>query len=519
MDAITLLTDEHAKMRKLLTELEATTERGVKTRQELFATIKGELTLHEVIEEEIFYPELKAHPKAEDIVLEGYQEHHVVDLLMGELEEPGRQRRDLGRQGQGHEGERRASHGGRGGRHVQAGPPRLRPCRARGPGPSDGGAAVSAAASSGSRSPRAGRARRARDESLRAGRHTARSPRTPWSCEDGPAMRTIDWVDGEIHLIDQTRLPDELVVLRISELDQLIDAIARLAVRGAPALGVAGGFGVALLAAAPPGRRGCRASRRAAPARCPPDGGQPRLGRRPRAALPAGRARRRAFRGRADPRRGHRGLRGHGDPRRRPDRRARRAAGGARDDDLQHRRAGGRGAWDGAGRDRRAPCPRQPRGGAAARDPAAAPGCPAHGLGAGPRWGRRSGCWSTPRRHPCSCAAARTSCSSARTGSPATGTPPTRSAACRWRSRRVMPACRSWWSRRRRRSTRRPRRATGSRSRNAATAEVTSYRGVRSAPAGTRALNPAFDVTPAGLITAIVTDRRVVRLDRGETPG
>ena len=52
-----------------------------------------------------------------------------------------------------------------------------------------------------------------------------------------------------------------------------------------------------------------------------------------------------------------------------------------------------------------------------------------------------------------------------------------------------------------------------------ADAEVTSFHGARSAPAGTRALNPAFDVTPAGLITAIVTDRRVVRLDRGETPG
>ncbi|HEY6570147.1 MAG TPA: S-methyl-5-thioribose-1-phosphate isomerase [Candidatus Limnocylindrales bacterium] len=49
--------------------------------------------------------------------------------------------------------------------------------------------------------------------------------------------------------------------------------------------------------------------------------------------------------------------------------------------------------------------------------------------------------------------------------------------------------------------------------------EVTGFRGVRTAPAGTRALNPAFDVTPAGLITAIVTDRRVVRLDRGEVPG
>ena len=86
MDAITLLKHDHDKVKKLLTELESTTERGVKTRSELFATIKGELTVHEIIEEEIFYPELKAHPKAKDIVLEGFEEHHVVDLLMGELE-------------------------------------------------------------------------------------------------------------------------------------------------------------------------------------------------------------------------------------------------------------------------------------------------------------------------------------------------------------------------------------------------------------------------------------------------
>ena len=86
MDAITLLTTDHKKVKRLLTEIESTTERGVKTRTELFATIKGELTVHEIIEEEIFYPELRAHPKAKDIVLEGYQEHHVVDLLMSELE-------------------------------------------------------------------------------------------------------------------------------------------------------------------------------------------------------------------------------------------------------------------------------------------------------------------------------------------------------------------------------------------------------------------------------------------------
>ncbi|MEU4703927.1 S-methyl-5-thioribose-1-phosphate isomerase [Nonomuraea dietziae] len=59
-------------------------------------------------------------------------------------------------------------------------------------------------------------------------------------------MRTIDWVDGAIELVDQTLLPDELVMLRITTVDALIEAIQRLAVRGAPALGVAGAFGVAL---------------------------------------------------------------------------------------------------------------------------------------------------------------------------------------------------------------------------------------------------------------------------------
>jgi hypothetical protein len=85
MHALTMLMDDHAKLKKLLAELETTTERGVKTREELFAKIKRELTVHEIIEEEIFYPALKAHPKAKDIVLEGYEEHGVVDILMGEL--------------------------------------------------------------------------------------------------------------------------------------------------------------------------------------------------------------------------------------------------------------------------------------------------------------------------------------------------------------------------------------------------------------------------------------------------
>jgi methylthioribose-1-phosphate isomerase len=48
---------------------------------------------------------------------------------------------------------------------------------------------------------------------------------------------------------------------------------------------------------------------------------------------------------------------------------------------------------------------------------------------------------------------------------------------------------------------------------------VVSFGGITVAPAGTEAIYPAFDVTPAGLITAIVTEKRVIRLDRGEMLG
>ena len=60
--------------------------------------------------------------------------------------------------------------------------------------------------------------------------------------------------------------------------------------------------------------------------------------------------------------------------------------------------------------------------------------------------------------------------------------------------------------------------ATTSRSRSAAEEEVLAFDGRRTAPAGSRAFNPAFDVTPADLVTAIVTERRVIRPALGERP-
>jgi len=62
-------------------------------------------------------------------------------------------------------------------------------------------------------------------------------------------MRTIDWVDGRIRIIDQTRLPAELCTIDIAEVPELVRHIRSLAVRGAMALGVAGALGMALAAA------------------------------------------------------------------------------------------------------------------------------------------------------------------------------------------------------------------------------------------------------------------------------
>lgn len=61
-------------------------------------------------------------------------------------------------------------------------------------------------------------------------------------------MRTIDWADGKIRTIDQTRLPEEEVFLSLGTVEELAEAISSLRVRGAPALGVAGGLGIALAA-------------------------------------------------------------------------------------------------------------------------------------------------------------------------------------------------------------------------------------------------------------------------------
>ncbi|HIH44928.1 MAG TPA: hypothetical protein HA257_07620, partial [Candidatus Methanoperedenaceae archaeon] len=70
------------------------------------------------------------------------------------------------------------------------------------------------------------------------------------SCEEAISLRTIDWDDDEntIVMIDQTLLPAEFRMVECRTIGSLCEAIKSLRVRGAPALGAAGGFGIALAA-------------------------------------------------------------------------------------------------------------------------------------------------------------------------------------------------------------------------------------------------------------------------------
>ena len=59
-------------------------------------------------------------------------------------------------------------------------------------------------------------------------------------------MKTIEWVDNKVRMLDQTRLPLEEVYLELSDHQGVVRAIKEMRIRGAPAIGVAAAYGVVL---------------------------------------------------------------------------------------------------------------------------------------------------------------------------------------------------------------------------------------------------------------------------------
>jgi methylthioribose-1-phosphate isomerase len=66
--------------------------------------------------------------------------------------------------------------------------------------------------------------------------------------ENLSSLRTVEWKDNKVVMIDQTKLPNELIFVEYTDFNQVAEAIRTLVVRGAPAIGVSGAFGLALAA-------------------------------------------------------------------------------------------------------------------------------------------------------------------------------------------------------------------------------------------------------------------------------
>ena len=62
-----------------------------------------------------------------------------------------------------------------------------------------------------------------------------------------PLIPTINWIDNKVHILDQTKLPLSEEYIETKDYKVVCDAIYRLSIRGAPAIGVAGAYAWVLL--------------------------------------------------------------------------------------------------------------------------------------------------------------------------------------------------------------------------------------------------------------------------------
>jgi hemerythrin superfamily protein len=86
LKATQLLKKDHATVKRLFARLHQTSVRAQKARQGLVERIATELEVHAQIEEEIFYPAMRAVPKAASLLKEAHEEHEQVKSLVAEMQ-------------------------------------------------------------------------------------------------------------------------------------------------------------------------------------------------------------------------------------------------------------------------------------------------------------------------------------------------------------------------------------------------------------------------------------------------
>jgi hemerythrin superfamily protein len=79
------LKKDHDQVKEMMTRIVEMSSRSSTSKVKLFEEMKAALTAHVRAEEKVFYDAIKRERSAHDSALEGYEEHHVADLLMREI--------------------------------------------------------------------------------------------------------------------------------------------------------------------------------------------------------------------------------------------------------------------------------------------------------------------------------------------------------------------------------------------------------------------------------------------------
>src|SRR5687768_1008335 len=87
MDAIKMLKDDHRTVEQLFKRFERAGDRAYAEKRDIVDRIIEELSQHAAIEEQVFYPVVRATvPGTEDVALESLEEHHIVKWVLSELD-------------------------------------------------------------------------------------------------------------------------------------------------------------------------------------------------------------------------------------------------------------------------------------------------------------------------------------------------------------------------------------------------------------------------------------------------
>jgi hemerythrin superfamily protein len=85
MNALELLKQDHEEVKDLFEQVEGTDDS--KEQRNIFKQIKKALESHARIEEGIFYPAMEKHAHLKDLVLESYEEHKQIRILLKEMDD------------------------------------------------------------------------------------------------------------------------------------------------------------------------------------------------------------------------------------------------------------------------------------------------------------------------------------------------------------------------------------------------------------------------------------------------